>query len=223
MVWVLTDETGELLDRRNSESANVEVSLQELKESFEGVTGDYVEIRVQPKKAVSGGDQKSNLFKFKVKCLTSAAPVQTFTESRELPALKGDAGIYSILTELKVQLAEQKKDVEINELKRQLHEKNKGDGKSRMLERLLTQMLLPELSKTTESAAAIAGTVEEKKPAAPVHTAEQINEAKAQQQRLVQALNKLRAVDGDFITTIEKLQKFAESNAEAYNQYKNML
>jgi len=222
MCWKLTDETGELLDRRNSESANVEQSMQELKESFEGITGDYVNVLVTPKKPQRGGDQITSNFNFKIKCITGAPA--GITESRELPALqvqKGDAGIYSILTELKVQLAEQKKDVEINELKRQLADKAAGNSKNKLLEKLLTTMLLPEIKELQQP---VAGVDPVQQPvASPVHSAEQVSEAKAQQQKLVQVLNKMKNLDADFINTLEKLQQFAESNPAAYQQYKNAL
>lgn len=212
--WRMWDDGGELLDRRESETAALAQVLQDLKSSFERVSGNYVSIRLSPKKLTKGGDQITNVYNYKVKCLSG-----TDFETAETPAevkIKGAAGnneIYSLLSDLKVQLAEQKKDVEIRELQRQLQEQKKGGGKNRILEQYLTKILLSSDVKAI-SAAPVAGHTEPVAAAAP---------AAGTQQELVQQLQRLKKVDSDFVNTLKRLADYAEKTPGAIDQLKTFL
>lgn len=216
--WKIWNSEGELLDKRESATVNQEQSLQALRESFNDIEGDFATIRISPKVSTKGGDNKTDTFLFKVRCLKQSAPI--VSEQLTSYTGKGDAGIYAMISDLKVQIAEQKKDSEIQALQRQIAELKNGKGKNRMLEQYLTKILLQ--SDPAPAAPAIAGVTEqqpiEKKPAPAAAPAGD------QRAELVAALNKIKAVDpAGYIETLSKLAKFAESNPDAYNSYKSML
>lgn len=211
--WRMWDDSGELLDRRESETAHLAQVLQDLKNSFERVAGNYVSIRLSPKKLTKGGDQITNVYNYKVKCL-SAGDFEAAEAPAEIKIKQGagEAGIYSLLSDLKVQLAEQKKDVEIRELQRQLQEQKKGGGKNQLLEKYLTKILLQSDVKEI-SAAPVAGHTEPIKKEAPAAT----------QQELVQQLQRLKKLDNDFVNTLKRLADYAEKTPGAIEQLKTFL
>ena len=215
--WKIWNSEGELLDKRESATVNQEQSLQALRESFADIEGDFATIRISPKVSAKGGDNKTDTFIFKVRCLKQSAPV--VSEQLNAYTGKGDAGIYAMISDLKVQIAEQKKDSQIEALQRQITELKSGKGKNRVLEQYLSKVLLQG---DTKQAPAIAGVTEqqpiEKKPAPAAAPAGN------QRAELVAALNKMKAVDpAGYIETLKKLALFAESNPDAYNNYKSML
>lgn len=214
--WRMWDDGGELLDRRESETASITQVLADLRASFERVSGSFVSIRLSPKKLTKGGDQITNVYNYKVKCL-SAGDFETAEAPAEIKLAKGagSSEIYSLLSELKVQLAEQKKDVEIRELQRQLQEQKKGGGKNRLLEQYLTKILLSSDVKEISAAAPVAGHTEAPaKAAAPVA---------GTQQELVQQLQRLKKLDNDFVNTLKRLADYAEKNPGALDQLKTIL
>ena len=126
-IWKITDMQGETLDKRNSATADLQKSLADLRDAWQQIQGDFINIKIAAKAMARGGDQQSTTFYYKVKCFAAA---ESSTAAADiLPAVTGkmDPGIYSLLSDLKVQIAEQKKDVEIRELKRKLEDKGKGD------------------------------------------------------------------------------------------------
>jgi len=225
-VWKIVDSTGEPIDKQESESIAVDESMEQLQEVFSGVVGEYVGIQLSPRKLKLGGDQISNVFKYKLKCLKqNDEPDYTAAPGRKSGAsLSGlSDNITSQLIALNVALAETKAATKINELERQLAEAKaeKKNGKGKMLERYLEQMLLSASAPKVKTApAAIADNHEETKataaaPAAPAGS----NSVK----NLAASLQKLKSVDSDFVTSIESLAKFAQRQPDQYKAYLQML
>ena len=212
-IWKITDMQGETLDKRNSATADLQKSLADLRDAWQQIQGDYINIKIAAKAMARGGDQQSTTFYYKVKCFAAA---ESSTAAADiLPAVTGkmDPGIYSLLSDLKVQIAEQKKDVEIRELKRKLEDKGKGDGKSRILEQYLTKLLLQEEKAPAAIAAPIAGHT-----VTPAAAADPNGKA-----RLIAALNKIKGIDPAYLETLEKLAAFGEKDPAAFDMYKKML
>jgi len=227
-VWKITDSTGEPIDKQESESIEPAESMEQLYEVFAGVVGEYVSVQLSPRKLKLGGDQISNVFKYKLKCLQqNEQPDYTAPGRKAGAALSGlSDNITSQLIALNVALAETKAAQKINELERQLAEAKaeKKNGKGKMLERYLEQMLLSASAPKVRTAPApiaqnntenIASNFEQNSPAAPAGQ----NSVK----NLAASLGKLKAVDSDFINSIESLAKFAEREPEQYKQYLVML
>jgi len=224
-VWKIVDSSGEPIDKQESESIEPAESMEQLYEVYSGVVGEYVGVQLSPRKLKLGGDQISNVFKYKLKCLKqNDEPDYTAAPGRKAGA--GLAGlsdnITSQLIALNVALAETKAAQKINELERQLAEAKaeKKNGKGKMLERYLEQMLLsasapkaqtvpaPIAEKHTEN---IAANFEQNSGAAPAGQ----NGVK----NLAASLQKLKSVDSDFVTSLESLAKFAEQNPDQYRLY----
>jgi len=218
-VWKIVDSTGEPIDKQESESIDVAESMEQLQEVYSGVVGEYVGVQLSPRKLKLGGDQISNVFKYKLKCLQ-----QNEQTDYTAPARKGGAvlsglsdNITSQLIALNVALAETKAAQKINELERQLAEAKaeKKNGKGKMLERYLEQMLLSASAPKAQTAPApIAETHQEQITPAPAAPAGQ-NGVK----NLAASLGKLKAVDSNFVASLESLAKFAEQNPDQYKLY----
>jgi hypothetical protein len=223
-VWKIVDSTGEPIDKQESESIAVDESMEQLQEVFSGVVGEYVGVQLSPRKLKLGGDQISNVFKYKLKCLKQ----NDEPDYTAAPGRKGGASlaglsdnITSQLIALNVALAETKAAQKINELERQLAEAKaeKKNGKGKMLERYLEQMLLSASAPKAQTAPApIADTHQEQITPAPAAPAGQ-NGVK----NLADSLGKLKAVDSNFVTSIESLAKFAERQPDQYKAYLQML
>jgi hypothetical protein len=228
-VWKIVDSSGEPIDKQESESIEPAESMEQLYEVYAGVVGEYVGVQLSPRKLKLGGDQISNVFKYKLKCLKqNDEPDYTAAPGRKAGA--GLAGlsdnITSQLIALNVALAETKAAQKINELERQLAEAKaeKKNGKGKMLERYLEQMLLSASAPKVRTAPApvadnhtenIASNFDQNSPAAPAGQ----NGVK----NLAASLQKLKSVDSDFINSIESLAKFAEREPEQYRNYLVML
>jgi hypothetical protein len=219
--WVMWDSGGEKIDQQGSESCTLDISLEQLKESYEGVKGDYVRVQVSPKRMGKGGDQQSTVFKFHVECLEDKE--NTAAETKQRPGQfqqrqgNGSNELWQQLTDVRVMLAEQKAQAKIDALERELREEKAGgkNGKNKLLERYLTKILLDGEKKAP--AAAIAGT---QTPAAPAATADEKKAAAAQ---LVKTLQRFQKIDANYLQSLQKLAAFAESQPEQFKQYLQML
>ena len=223
-VWKITDSTGEPIDKQESESIEPADSMDQLYEVYRGVVGEYVGVQLSPRKLSLGGDQKSNVFKYKIKC-----EQQDQQPDYSAPAGKGRAvlaglsdNITSQLISLNVALAETRAQQKINDLERQLAESKaeKKSGKGKMLERYLEQMLLSASAPKAQTAPA---------PIADNHTesvesqSDQAPAAPGGVKNLSASLQKLKSVDSNFVASLESLAKFAEQQPEQYKQYLAML
>jgi len=223
-VWKITDSTGEPIDKQESESIEPADSIDQLYEVYRGVVGEYVGVQLSPRKLSLGGDQKSNVFKYKIKC-----EQQDSQPDYSQPARKGGAAlaglsdnITSQLISLNVALAETKAQQKINDLERQLAESKaeKKSGKGRMLERYLEHMLLSASAPKAQTVSA---------PIADYHTetenskSDQAPAAPGGVKNLAASLQKLKSVDSNFVASLESLAKFAEQQPEQYKQYLAML
>jgi len=231
-LWRMWDDSGELLYKQDSETMAIEESMRTMREVFEGVAGEFVLIQVTPRVLKKGGDQITNVFKYRVACVDSS-PINSERNLKQ-PANDFYQGktqnygndITAQLIALNVMIAEQKKDAQINALERKLDElkSNKGNNKSQLLEKYLMKIFLePETKKATLP---IAGTTTQA-PAEPTPQAQPVNgnqdEKRKAAQRLAIALQKLKNVDSNFVSSLEKLATFAEKNPEQFNQYLEML
>lgn len=221
MCWRLWDASGDSIDKREDVTLDVEKSITALEKCYNSVEGEYVTIRISSRVLQSGGDQKTNVFQYRLKCKSSGS-------SDSLPLSPGrggmDAGIFEMISALRVQVAEQRKDQEISELKRQIQEFKKGKQKNPILDKLITAMLLENSS---SPAAQISGDQETTEKAPIAQNFNNLDRTSKEpgdgQKELVNALNLLKSVDSDFVHTLSKLAKFAKDNPEQFNQYKTML
>jgi len=226
-VWKITDSTGEPIDKQESESIEPADSMDQLYEVYRGVVGEYVGVQLSPRKLSLGGDQKSNVFKYKIKCeQQDSQPDYLAPAGKSKAVLSGlSDNITSQLISLNVALAETRAQQKINDLERQLAESKaeKKSGKGRMLERYLEHMLLSASAPKAQTVTApIADNHTEsvesqsdQAPAAPAGT----NGVK----NLAASLQKLKSVDSNFVASLESLAKFAEQQPEQYKQYLAML
>lgn len=219
--WKIYDSAGELIDKNESDTVKLEESTEALRDVFSVVVGDFVTIVLSPRKLTKGGDQITNVFKYRVKC-------EKQIESIAAPVIPGKTGaanfsdsITAQLIQLNVALAKTQAQQEINDLQRQLNEiKNeKKNGKGRVLEKYLEALLMQAAKpapaaiaevKETDSIKPIAGTNEagpENRPTAPAV------------KQLTQTLARLKNVDSNFVISLGKLADFAEANPELYKQY----
>ena len=117
--WTLRNSDGELQDKCNDDKATKEENAEKLRECWRSIEGDFVIVRITAYRPQRGGDNRGLQFTYNVKCAKAAAT----TEAAELAYTGKDAAIYGLLSDLKVQIAEQKKDIEIRELQRKLKDR----------------------------------------------------------------------------------------------------
>lgn len=222
VIWRMWDATGDLIDQQINSGKSVDDSINLLRESFAAVCGEFVSIQVSKEHLKKGGDQISNVFKYRVLCKSPAvSPVTTATDIKTISGLSND--YLPQLIQLNVALAETRKDMRIMQLETEIdklkkEQKEKG-GKSSVLEKYILR-LLDESQPANKPAPAINGPIV-KEASQPVTGTEQ--DKKEAAKRLVDALNRLKLVDSGLVDSVEKLAKFAEQNPEQYKQYLSML
>lgn len=222
VIWRMWDATGDLIDQQINSGKIVDDSINLLRESFAAVCGEFVSIQVSKEHLKKGGDQISNVFKYRVLCKSPAvSPVTTATDIKTISGLSND--YLPQLIQLNVALAETRKDMRIMQLETEIdklkkEQKEKG-GKSSVLEKYILR-LLDESQTPNKPAPAINGPIV-KEQTQPVTGTEQ--DKKEAAKRLVDALNRLKLVDSGLVDSVEKLAKFAEQNPEQYKQYLSML
>lgn len=219
--WSIRDQDGNPIDvYEPTESETVANSMALMEESYNGIQGETVLIRISPRKLGRGQDNQSKVFEYTVRCKAYAA-----AQVNELPG-KGDAGLYAIVTQLRVELEAQKHQRTIDDLKREIDQlKKEGkSSKSSRLDKLLDVVLL-EVAKANKNTTPVASVT----PVA--HTEEISGTSKPapvtvpanDKERLTKALKSLQSIDADFIASLEKLERFAANNPEQYKQYLSML
>ena len=218
--WKIYDSAGELIDKNESDSVKVEESTEALRDVFAVVVGDFVTIVLSPRKLTKGGDQITNVFKYRVKC---EKQIESITAAPVIPGKTGAANfsdsITSQLIQLNVALAETRAAQKISELERQLNEvKNeKKNGKGRVLEKYLEALLM----QTSKQAPAAIAEVKQVSEVQPVAGTSETNTRPAAPgvKHLSESLARLKNVDSDFVISLRKLADFAEANPELYKQY----
>ena len=221
-IWRMYDSAGDQLDKQEKDSTGIKESLQQLREIYSGIEGDHVLIVISNKVLKRGGDQITNVYRYKVRCINQdiASPAMVPAKQQQLQPVPFGGDITAQLIALNVALAENKKDMQIRDLQQQLKDQEEKPGKSKILERYLEKIFLEEEKKSApvsgirkkepviKKQPVIAGTAEDKKKSV---------------QALSAALKDLGEVDKDLITSVQKLAKFAKANPDRYKDYLGML
>ena len=225
-IWRIYDSAGDQLDKQEKDSTGIKESLQQLREIYSSIEGDHVLIVISAKVLKRGGDQITNVYRYKVRCLNQdiASPAMVPAKQQQLQPVQYGGDITAQLIALNVLIAENKKDLQIRDLQQQLKDAQDKPGKKQLLEKYLEKIFL----ESEKKAAPVAGI---KQKAVPVQQQQKqqpviagtAEDKKKTVQALSAALKELGEVDADLIASVQKLAKFAKENPDQYKSYLQML
>jgi hypothetical protein len=189
------------------ENVTVEKAVEQLRECLESLNGSFVTIKVSAvtKKAKAQARDYS-LRIYNVKLSTPAQQVGG------IGAVNDDyKSLMAEITALKEQLIETKFKNEIAGLREEMEriKTEKSDPISDIAQAMLIQYMQPQ----QKGIVGIAGTSE----------SVSATEIQSDRDRFTAVVKRLRNIDPDFVTTLEKLAAFAETNPDKYKLYLNMI
>lgn len=226
--WSIFDAQKKRVDEQTDKKTPPAASFAILKKSIANMSGEFcrVVLTKQSQKGLRGATIPGAKFTYYVALKSNAVVEEVKQPLHALPfdAAPGSYG-FTIIQQLQKENYDLRVANEKEKFQKQLDELNSkiasiGSTNTSRTDKLLDLVLAKVL------AASDLQPVNEQ-VAAPV--AETINghdtpkDTTATKTELVNAINELKSVDADFITTMRKLAKFAKDNPAVYNEYKKQM
>lgn len=203
-----------LLDQNQDENTTVDKSVEQLRECLESLNGSFVTVKVSAvtKKTKATGRDYS-LRVYNVKLSTPNNPAQASIAgiggiSDEVKSLMNE------ISQLKAQLIETEYKNQISGLQEQINDlkNSKADPISDIAQAMIMQYMQPGPQKSIVGIAGVATN--------DLTGTQSVADDKT---RFTAAIQRLKTVDADLISTLESLAAFAEKNPAQYCSYVTML